>query len=182
MAHSVFLLYLIRHGATDANLRKPYLLQGQRSDLPLSPIGRQQAEAAASTVDGCGISAVYSSPLRRARETAEIIAMRHQAPMNSVDGVTECDVGDWEGLSWDEVRQREPEYLAKFESDLANVPYRNGESFQCVQNRAVSTIDQLARESRGSIAIVTHNIVGRVYIAHALGLATERARRIRLDN
>jgi len=182
MNHSTTLLYLIRHGATDANLRKPYLLQGQHSDLALSPTGRRQAESAAGVLDGCAVRAVYSSPLRRARDTAEIVAARQHIPVQSIDGLTECNVGEWEGLSWQEVRQRDPLYLATFEADLANVPYRNGESFQLVQDRAVPTIDRLVRECRGNLAVVTHNIVGRVFVAHVLGLPIAQARRIRLDN
>jgi broad specificity phosphatase PhoE len=175
-------LYLIRHGATEANLRKPYVLQGQGTDLALSDVGRRQAQATCRVLEGHAIDGIYSSPLRRARETAEIVAHPHAIPVQPIESLVECDVGDWEGLSWNDIRQRDPQYFASFESDPATVPYAGGESFQQVQDRAVPAIDQLIRSTSGNLVVVTHNIVCRVYVAHVMDLPTAKAREIQLNN
>jgi phosphoserine phosphatase len=175
-------LYLIRHGATDANLRRPYVLQGRRSNLPLSELGRQQADSTSRILAQCPIQAVFSSPLRRAVETASIIAGPHRLEVQAIDGLIECDVGDWEGLSWNEIERLDPSYLAAFQADPATVPYAGGESFQQVQDRTIPAIDQLIRDSTGDIVVVTHNVVARVTIARAIEMATANSRRIHLDN
>ena len=177
------LLYLIRHGATEANTRRPYVLQGQRTDLPLSEIGRRQAEAVRTALRDRAIDHVFSSPLRRARQTADLLAEPHGVPVQLMDELTECDVGRWEGLSWDEVRRQDGPYLDTFEADPGTVPYADGESFQQVQDRAVPAIQRLVREHpEGNMLVVTHNVVARVIVARVTGTAIAKARTIRLDN
>jgi broad specificity phosphatase PhoE len=177
------LLFLIRHGATEANTRRPYVLQGRRTDLPLSEIGRRQAEAARRALETRPIDHVFSSPLLRARQTAELLAEPHGVPVTLVDDLTECDVGRWEGLSWAEVRQQDGSYLDTFEADPGTIPYADGESFQQVQDRAVPAIQRLIREHPGgNLLVVTHNVVARVIVAQVTGTAIAKARSIRLDN
>lgn len=183
MSASQRLLYLIRHGATEANLRRPYVLQGRRRDLPLSEIGRRQAEAVRQVLQERPIDFIFSSPLRRAMETAQLLAQPHLKPVQTVPDLTECDVGRWEGLSWDEIRQQDRQAWEAFEADPGMAPYAAGESFQQVQGRVVPAIEQLLRDHpEGSLIVVTHNIVGRVYVAHVLGLPISKARNIRQDN
>jgi broad specificity phosphatase PhoE len=177
------LLYLIRHGATEANTRRPYVLQGRRTDLPLSEIGRRQADAARRALEARAINHVYSSPLLRARQTAELLAQPHGLPVSLVDQLTECDVGRWEGLSWAEVRQQDGPYLDTFEADPGTVPYADGESFQQVHDRAIPALQRLIRtQPAGNLIVVTHNVVARVIVAHVTGIAIAKARSIRLDN
>jgi broad specificity phosphatase PhoE len=176
-------LYLVRHGATDANSRQPYVLQGRRTDLPLNEIGRRQAEAARRAFESLAIDHLFSSPLRRALQTAEVLAEPHGVQVSQVDDLTECDVGRWEGLSWDDVRRQDGPYLDAFESDPGAVPYADGESFQQVQDRAVPAIRRLIREHPvGNLVVVTHNVVARVIVAQWTGTAIAKARTIRLDN
>jgi broad specificity phosphatase PhoE len=125
---------------------------------------------------------IFTSPLRRARETAEIVAEPHGLAPEPVPHLIECDVGNWEGMSWDDIRTRDRQYYESFERDCATVPYMGGESFQQVQDRAVPAMENVIASSNGHIAVVTHNIVGRVYVAHVLRIATARAREIQLDN
>ena len=183
MSQNQRLLYLIRHGATEANLKRPYVLQGRRSDLPLGEIGRRQAEAARRTLQGRPIERFFCSPLRRTVETAEIVAAPHGKPAERVQELIECDVGRWEGLSWDVIRLQDREHWETYEADPGTVPYAGGESFYEVQCRAVPAIEQLVHDHpAGDLAIVTHNIVARVYVAHLLGLHISKARFVRNDN
>jgi broad specificity phosphatase PhoE len=176
-------MYLVRHGATEANLRRPYLLQGQRIDLPLSETGHLQAQAARTALADRPIELIFSSPLRRATETAQIIAAPHRAPVRTVAELIECDVGRWEGLSWEAIRQQDATHWQAFQSDPGATPYAGGESFAQVQSRVVAATERLLRDhTQGDLLIVTHNIVARVYVAHLLGIAVSQARSIRQDN
>lgn len=177
------LLFLIRHGATQANVRRPYVLQGRRTDLSLSEIGRRQALATRRALEDRSIRSVFSSPLKRALQTAEILAEPHGVAVECVQELIECDVGRWEGLSWQEVRRQDGPYLDTFESDPGSVPYAGGESFGQVQARAVPAIQRLIREHHdGNLIVVTHHVVARVYVAHLTGLPVARTRSIRQDN
>ncbi len=99
------IVYLVRHGATDANLRRPYVLQGRGMDLPLNETGRRQAQCVRKLFERRAIAAVYSSPLRRAFDTAQAIAEPHRLDVGTVDALIEADVGKWEGMSWDQIRR-----------------------------------------------------------------------------
>ncbi|HID24012.1 MAG TPA: histidine phosphatase family protein, partial [Planctomycetaceae bacterium] len=110
-------LFLVRHGATDENVAQPYRLQGQRVDPPLNELGRRQAERTAELLRDRPIRHAFSSPLRRAVETATIIVAAHGLEVSRVEELIECDVGRWEGLSWAEVRRRDPEAFGRFMAD-----------------------------------------------------------------
>jgi len=176
-------LYLVRHGATDENLARPYRLQGQRVDPPLNELGREQAARAAAVLRQRPIRHAFASPLRRAIQTAELIAAEHGIEVRTLAEITECDVGRWEGLTWDEARRRDPEAFGRFMADPAAYPYAGGESFQQVRDRAVPKLMQIMAEySDGDLLVVTHNIVCRVFLASLLGLPLRNARALRLDN
>src|SRR5262245_19291010 len=111
------ILYLIRHGATEANLARPPLLQGCRHDLPLAPLGIRQAEATRDFLAIRPVDSCYCSPMRRAVQTATIVAAPHGLAPVPLEALTECDVGRWEGLDWETIRAREPESFRQFMAD-----------------------------------------------------------------
>src|SRR4051794_37077927 len=88
-------LYLIRHGATEANLASPARLQGRRQDPPLARLGVRQAEATRALLAICPLDACYCSPLSRAVQTAAIVAEPHGLTPQPLAALTECDVGLW---------------------------------------------------------------------------------------
>src|SRR5437660_7716941 len=98
------LLYLIRHGATEANLARPARLQGRRHNPPLARLGVRQAEATRDFLAVRPIDHCYCSPLLRAEQTASIVAGPHGLTPVPVEALTECDVGRWEGLDWQTIR------------------------------------------------------------------------------
>jgi broad specificity phosphatase PhoE len=178
-------VYLIRHGATEANRARPYRLQGRGTDLPLDGLGRLQAERAAEALVSAGLKldAVYSSPLRRAFETAQIVGEPHGLEPRPLDGLTEADVGRWEGLTWEEVQAREPDLYERFHADPGRVPYPEGESFADVAQRVSPIIAALVSKHPGeTVAVVAHNVVNRAYLAGLLGVPIERARTLRQSN
>lgn len=177
------LLYLIRHGATSANEQVPYILQGCSVDLPLSPTGKKQAEDVGQLLKNRRIDAVYASRLQRARETAEHIAIHHQLQIETLAGIEECDVGDWEKLDWGAIRERYPEAYRRFQDSPYETPYLGGESYQQVFDRAWPALADLLERHRGqTVAVVSHNVVCRVVLAELLGLEKHRAKELRQVN
>ena len=176
-------LYLIRHGATDANLKQPYVLQGQGVDMSLNSTGRNQAAALGRFLSDHSFSQIYCSPLRRACETAEAVSTHHDVEVRPIDELAECDVGRWDGMDWDTIRREHPGAYRAFMDDPANNGYLDGESYGDVLRRARPIIaDLLERHLGQSIAIVAHNIVNRVYLSSLLGLDLCQAKDIRQSN
>ena len=177
------LVYLLRHGATAANRCAPYRLQGRGTDLPLDAVGQAQSLRAAEALAGRGVQAVYCSPLLRARQTAAAIAGHAGLAAVAVPELTEADIGSWEGLTWDEVRARDPDRLARFLAAPGTEPYPGGESFLDAQRRVAPVLEALASaHPDGRIAVVGHNITNRAYLALLLGLPIDRARALRQAN
>src|ERR1700732_4521643 len=98
-------MYLLRHGATEANLARPARLQGRRHDPALARLGIRQAEATRDFLAIRPIDYCYCSPLLRAVQTAAIVAAPHGLSPKPLEALTECDVGRWEGLDWQAVRR-----------------------------------------------------------------------------
>ena len=176
-------LYLVRHGATANNDARPSRLQGRRSDQPLSLAGIQQAEETARWLGSLAISAVFSSPLLRARQTAEIIASPHGLPILTVNDLIEVDVGEWEGRSWEEIEQADPEACRRFMADASQHPYLGGEDFSAVQARAVPALEGLMAAHVGQVIVaVSHNGVNRACLAHFLRMPLGSCRSIPQHN
>lgn len=176
-------MFLLRHGATDANLRQPPILQGCGIDLPLSETGRMQARRLSEFLGTFPIAHIYSSPLRRAKETAAFIAWPHNLEVLVQPELTECNVGQWEGLDWGTIRRDFPDAVKAFDDDSAEAPYLGGESYGDVLRRTKPLLDRLLRRHVGeAFAVVAHNIVTRVYMADLLGVDLKRAKSIRQGN
>lgn len=177
------LVYLVRHAATAANLAVPARLQGRRGDPPLAPTGVRQAEATRDLLAKHAIHVCYCSPLLRAVETAAIIAEPHELTPIPITELTECDVGDWDGLDWETIRGRDPEVYRRFMADPAATAYPGGESFGDVHARAAPALNRLIAEHPGqNLLIVSHHVVNRTYLAGLLGLPMRLARQVTLDN
>jgi broad specificity phosphatase PhoE len=176
-------LYLLRHGATEANERMPPILQGHAIDLPLSPVGGDQARRLAAFLRQFPIVKVFSSSMMRARQTAGAIADELGVAVEVARDLQECDVGAWEGLDWAAIAQRYPREHAGFVANPAEVPYLGGESYGDVLRRARPVIDRLLDENAGkSIAVVAHNVVNRGILADLMGLDLRLAPKIAQGN
>lgn len=176
-------LYLVRHGATDNNRADPPRLQGRRTDPGLSAEGLRQARQTGRFLARCPLDAVYSSPLLRARQTAETIAEPHGLPVQVVDELIEADVGQWEGRSWEEIEQTDAEAYHAFMTDAAVNPYLGGENLQEVYARVAPAFERLMADNLGRVIVVSgHNVVNRGYLAPLLGLPLSRYRSVPQDN
>ena len=177
-------LFLIRHGATEANERRPYVLQGRGIDFPLSETGREQARAVGRFLSKLAtVKAIYSSSLIRAMETANEIARHHGLEAQTLDNIQEVDVGRWEGKSWEMVMAEHEVEYHRFMNDPGETPYLGGESYRDVLGRVKPAIAELLNRHRGeSVVVVAHNVVNRAYLADVLGLELRRAKDIHQAN
>ncbi|HEV3237723.1 MAG TPA: histidine phosphatase family protein [Gemmataceae bacterium] len=176
-------LYLIRHGATEANLARPALLQGRHHDAGLAPLGIRQAQATRDFLAIRPIDYCYSSPLRRAVQTAEIVSKPHGLKPGILEALTECDIGRWEGMDWASIREKDETACHRFMTRPGKFGYPGGETFADVYNRVAPVLDELLHKHVGhSMLVVAHHIVNRTYLAGLLGLKPDQARQVSLDN
>jgi probable phosphoglycerate mutase len=167
-------ILLARHGETDWNRQGRF--QGH-ADPPLNETGRAQAAELAAELEGVGLAAVYSSPLGRALETAQLVAAEHGLEPVAVDALREVDVGSWEGLTRAEVEARFPEQLARWlDYDQG---WEDGESYEEMGRRVVAALLELAAAHEGErILGVTHGGPIRAAFAFAGGTSHADARRL----
>lgn len=176
-------MFILRHGATLPNLEKPYRLQGRGIDEDLAPQGIEQAERARAALAGVKLDAIYSSPLRRARQTAELIAVGSNLSVQFIRDLQEGDVGRWEGRTWEDIRANDGEACERFMTNPAEHGYPGGESFRDVAERVTPVFQNILQQHEGqTVLVVSHQIVCRVYLASLLGLGAAQARRVKLAN
>lgn len=160
-------LYLIRHGQPDQPEGGRRCIS--RTDIPLSAVGREQSAALRNWLMGRGISAIYTSPAARCVETARIAA-HDTVPLYVEDGLWETGVGEWEGLSFSEIRQRWPEQYAARGAHLGVVAPPNGESFAAAALRMEHTISRILAETEGDVAAVSHGGILRAWLCRLQGI------------
>ncbi len=164
----MFRIILVRHGETPWN--KERIFRG-RMDIPLNDTGREEARLAGEWLKNEVIDAAFSSPLSRAVETAEQIARHHGLTVQTLEGLTDLDYGDWQGVPLEEVKQRYPALYRQWESMPDTVRFPNGETLEEVRVRALAAVDEvLDRHPQGNILLVAHRVVNKVLIAAFIGL------------
>ena len=172
-------LFLVRHGETDWNLERRY--QGQ-TDTPLNEAGRRQVERLARRLAGCPFDAVYTSDLKRARETAEAIAARLGIPIQPDPRLREMRFGILEGLTFDEAQARYPEVAAAW---LANRerPFPGGETFSQFSARVQGFLDEIRQAHDGqTILLVSHGGPIKEMLRLALGMPAGGQWVFQIDN
>ncbi len=156
-------LYLVRHGET------AWSISGQhtgRTDIPMTEKGEQDVRRLADRLHGVSFNHVFTSPLQRARRSAELAALNRPAEIDP--DLAEWDYGDYEGLQAGEIRERNPDW------NIFQDGCPQGESPTQVSLRADRVIAGL-RNLEGDIAIFSHGHFGRVLAARWIGLGIEQA-------
>jgi broad specificity phosphatase PhoE len=165
-------LIAVRHGATEWSQARRFA--GSR-DIPLTAQGRLQAEAVAQALAASFAAAVYTSPLERARASADVIAKPHRLEPVVVPAFREMAFGSWEGLHRAELNTRFPEAAAAWESTPHLVTPPGGEAVTAVDARVRAALAELVEQHRGeTVILVSHAIVTRLIVLAALGLGPER--------
>jgi len=168
-------IFLARHGESDWNVAKRF--QGH-ADRPLTERGRQQAHALADLVASQEIDAVYTSPLSRARETAEIVAARAGLEAVALPELREVDTGSWSGLSRADVEARFPEGFTRWRSGGSG--WEDGESYEEMAERVIGALRTIAEDHPdGRVLVISHGGPIRAIHAAAEGVAIRDYRRLR---
>jgi broad specificity phosphatase PhoE len=172
------ILYLVRHGETESNRQSLAL---GRADVPLNARGEEQAMRLGKALSVEPISAVYTSPLTRAARTAQAIADARNLIPQVKPGLIEMDIGEADGLTFPELRERFPGLLETWVSDEGpNHPMPSGERLIDVQKRGWDVVQSLAAiHPNDRVCAVTHNFVILSILATALGTELSSFRRLR---
>jgi broad specificity phosphatase PhoE len=161
-------VFLVRHGRTGWN--KEQVFRGHK-DVPLDEVGREEARLVGKRLKGEGIKAVFSSPLSRARETAEAVARSHNVEVQIVEGLIDLHFGEWEGQSLKEVQKQYPDLYAQWQGAPHQVIFPGGEGLAAVRSRAIKAVEKIVeRHPQEAVALVSHRVVLKVLICALLGL------------
>jgi broad specificity phosphatase PhoE len=173
-------IVLVRHGATDWNLQGR--CQGA-SDRELSEAGMRQAEQISAHLSAEKFHAVYSSNLRRARQTAEIISRPHDLPVLTEEGLHELDHGQLEGLTFNEIKSRYGEFLVRWRSEPADICVPGGERLADVADRAWNSLNEIMRRhpDASRILVVSHNFPILGIVCRVSGTDLNHYRTFHLD-
>jgi broad specificity phosphatase PhoE len=170
-------IYLIRHGETAAN--KEGIFRGRNQD-PLSENGIAQARDLGRYFEKITVEKVFSSPLYRAVQTAEIVF-----PQNWVlaaDRINGLDFGDWTGVPKKEIQKNEPENWELWATTPEKLQFPGGETFDDLYSRARSFLDELGEMDFATAAVISHRSVLKAMLASAAGIEQNYYWRFHLDN
>lgn len=173
-------IIFVRHGQTAWNLELKY--QGH-TDTELSVLGLEQAKRVADRLAQEKISAVYASDLSRAFKTAEAIADLHSLAVMPMPGFREIKFGEWEGLTYEDIKAKWPDIIDRFFTHADEVAIPGGETFSQLKERASAAIEQITARHQGqTIAVVSHGGTIRTILCAALNIHLNYVWNIRQDN
>lgn len=161
-------IILVRHGETDWNKEQKF--QG-RIDVELNKTGKIQAEILAEKLKDLKINHIYASPLSRALVTAKKIAGHHNLEVEIVEGFTEIEHGEWEGLHVSEVKEKHGDLYDKWLTEPNNVKMPKGESLNDVRKRSIEAFNKIiGSHPEGTVLIAAHDAINKVLVCYALDL------------
>ena len=175
-------ILLVRHGQTEWN--RTHRFQG-RSDTPLNQTGMDQAGAMAGMLKDESLTSIYTSPLSRAVETADIIKKFHpQTLLFEEDGFIEMDLGEFDGVEAKTWAAENPDFMKNWWENPGAMKMPDGECLEEVQKRALKTLNRIVdlHPPKSTLLIVRHNFVILSLLCHAKGLGLDQFRKLRQAN
>ena len=172
----------VRHGETEWNVTGRY--QGQ-TDVPLSEKGRAQAEALGKRFADIHVDEVYSSPLKRAYDTARAIAEPKGLPIHKVDGIKELNFGEWDGLTKEQLTEQFGEAFVKYRIEPFHYPMAGEGTLNRAKLRVGAALEDIKEEFRHTdktIVVVAHGGILKLAIFYLLDISSRLYRCIELDN
>ncbi|HHS50535.1 MAG TPA: histidine phosphatase family protein, partial [candidate division Zixibacteria bacterium] len=168
MGNSSTKIFLVRHGETASNVENRF--RG-RADIPLSENGFAQVHELADELRNVPFAAIYSSPLSRALQTAEAIAMKRSLGVVSHHGFNNLDIGDWTDRPKAEIQREYPELWERWTSAPERMQIPGGETIEAVRARAFNALQSLVEAHKGeAFAVVTHRAVLKPLMSAMLGI------------
>jgi len=173
-------LIVVRHGETEWNKMKR--VQGM-TNTPLSQQGQRQARLVARRLRNLRISAIFASPLDRAKSTANAIGAACRIPVTVDESLREINFGEWEGCTFEEIGAKDPEMLAVWNATPHLCAPPNGETLMQVAERSAAFVERVKNlYENGTVVAVSHSVPCKAMTALCLGLPLARIHSLRLDN
>ena len=173
-------LLLVRHGLTDFNSNRRF---GGYSDIEMSPVGCRQAESLRDRLAEQRIDAVYSSDLKRALNTAEIISAGREIEVITCPELREMNYGYAEGLTFDQISELYPDVAELCLNFSLLLKFPGGEGFEEFIERTIKFVDRLKEHAlEETVLVVSHNGPLRVLVCHFLGIDQQHWEQIRISN
>jgi broad specificity phosphatase PhoE len=160
-------LILARHGETAWNVEKVF--RG-RADVNLDEVGIKQAQLLGKYLSNWELEAIYSSPIKRALDTANIVARYQGVAVRIAEGLIDFDYGEWQSLPEQEVKRLYPAVFNEWHKSPHKVRMPGGESLEDVRRRAVEVVKDILSRHRNNLLLVSHRVVVKVLICYLLGL------------
>jgi broad specificity phosphatase PhoE len=175
------LVYLVRHCATTTSSDSPPIVAGQNEDK-LNENGEYQAKQLATYFKKLALTAAYCSTQWRAIQTVRRITKNYDINTVYCQSLVEADVGDWAGLTYDQILDKDPGNYGLFLRDPATYGYPGGETLSAVCRRAMRIMDQIvATHPTDHVLVVTHKQVIRTILAAVMSVPLHRCREIDVD-
>jgi len=171
-------IYVVRHGETEWN--RGEIFRGTK-DVPLNEVGKKQAEKVGRFFIDKDIVKIVSSPLMRAKQTAEAISKVTNVPVQRLDEFTDMNFGIWEGLSLKEVKDQYPKEFEIWRHTPHKLRVTNGETLFQVRKRMKKGFEKVVLGERGNIVIVTHRVLCKLIVLHALNIPNSHFWDIKFD-
>ena len=172
-------ILLVRHGRTDWN--DVHRFQG-RTDIPLNAAGLAQSEKVATRIEGWQADVVYTSPLTRARQTADVIAARLKKNPIVIEELTEVDFGSWEGAYFRTLLEKKDESLLKWIADpFSNAP-PGAEEWDSIRQRAERVVNSVLDSGHKHVVIVSHGGIIRALLVVFLNFDPHTVWKIKSSN
>ena len=166
------LIYLLRHGEVVLAETRRFI---GHLDVPLSTRGERQSRAQAARLAGATLTAVVTSDLQRARRTGEIVGAPHGLVPVVVPSLREMAMGRWDGLTAEQIQEREPAAFADWMARVGEFPFPEGESVADLLARAWPAFEAIVAAHEGeAVAVVAHGGTNRALLCAALGLPLAR--------
>lgn len=171
-------IYLVRHGETEQSAEE--MFRGKK-DIPLNKTGKKQAEKIGAYFADKDIIRIVSSPLIRARHTADEIGKTTELPVEGLEGLSDMNLGIWEGLTLREVQRRYPQDFEIWKRTPHKLSLKAGESLADVRKRIAKILNRTFSKETGNVVLVTHRVVCKLAVLHFLHIPNSHFWDMRFD-
>lgn len=172
-------LFIVRHGATIWNEQRRYI---SWTDLNLSLLGNKQAKKIAKRLFGLPVEVIFTSPLKRCQETAEIIANQFKLEPIISDELAEVDFGQWEGLTYKEIKEQFGDLIDRWLDDAGSVTIPGGEDWPKFLQRVAAFLSSAGSRPEKVGVAVTHGGVIKAIVNQILNFKQSAYKRFLLSN
>lgn len=174
-------IIFLRHGQAKNNTEK--ILAGRTEGIPLTEIGIKQAEQTAKLLEHMNISAIYSSPIQRAKHTAQIVGEHNSVDVKIDERLIELDMGKFTGMTYDEIFKTHGNVFLKFYNGELEIAHNGVETFAEVKSRVRGIADHVIEKHQNeNVVLVTHMDPIKAMLATIINLSSMNLFELIIEN